>query len=46
MKIGNYKFDSFWLSMTIGLLAVSLLFPYIIFSAIITTIFGLKKVNH
>ncbi|CPC24420.1 hypothetical protein [Staphylococcus aureus] len=43
MKFRNYKIDSFYLSMIIGVLATSLFFPYILLSVFVLLIFGLKK---
>ncbi|HHD1096130.1 hypothetical protein K0017_11515 [Staphylococcus massiliensis] len=43
MKFGNYKIDSFWLTMIIGFLATSIFFPFMLLSVIILLIFGLEK---
>jgi hypothetical protein len=43
MKFGNYKIDSFYLSMIIGVLATSLFFPYLLLSIFVLLIIGLEK---
>lgn len=43
MKFGNYKIDSFYLSMIIGVLTTSLFFPYLLLSIFVLLIIGLEK---
>ncbi|GGA75355.1 MULTISPECIES: hypothetical protein [Bacillaceae] len=43
MKFGNYKIDSFWLIMIVGVLIVSIFTPMFLFAALLLLIVGIKK---
>ena len=45
MQFGNYKIDSFYLIMIIGLLVTSLFFPFMLLSVLVLLIIGLEKVD-